>query len=163
MKRDTKNFSREVLRRQLTLLLTAFWSFLVFLFLFGALKASLKIYPYLWGMSLEEKNHFLGGDLYGAARVCERRIPTTAALFFDNVSDRPLRSYPGHTVNFIRSHDRQKISYLLYPRRVYWDMERVKEPIRYVLVYHAKVELEGFEHLVDLAEDIYLLKMKETQ
>ena len=150
-------------RKRLSLFFILGWSFLTVVWLSQSLNASLRIYPYLWGISLAEKERILEGDLYAAAKVCERKMPAAEPLFFYNISKQPRKTYTGHSADFTRGHDRQKISYLLYPKRVYWDMEEVKEPIRYVLVYHAKVELEGFEHLVDLAEDIYLLKMKETQ
>ncbi|MBI4436842.1 MAG: hypothetical protein HY590_05500 [Candidatus Omnitrophica bacterium] len=123
------------------------------------LVGSFLTYPYFWGKDLEEKKRFLDGELYAAAKVCERKIPATEALFFYN----PIpaqKKHVMHTTPFFQEHDRQKLSYYLYPRRVYWEKQRVKEPIHYVLVYHTQLELPDFERLVTLSDTIYLLKKR---
>lgn len=162
MTKDRGEFSQGALQKQLTRLFIVCWALLAFFFLSGSLRTSFKVYPLLWGRTLQGKKELLEGDLYTVAKQCEEHIPEGEPLFFYNRS-RPPKAYPGHSAHFAREHDRQKLSYFLYPRRVYWEPEKVREPIRYALIYHDKVEMKGFEHLLDLAEDVYLLKREEKK
>jgi len=146
-------------RQRLSLCFVLAWSGWAVHMISSSLVVSFLFYPYFWGKDLEEKKRFLDGKLYEVAKVCERKIPPTEALFFYN----PIpteREHSMHTTPFFQEHDRQKLSYYLYPRRVYWEKQRMKEPIQYVLVYHAQLELPDFERLVALSDDIYLLRKK---
>lgn len=150
-------------RKQLSFLFIVAWSFFSLFSFFKSFIVSFEAYPYFWGIDLETKERQLDGDLYVAAKVCERKIPAKEALFFYNISSQSPNPYSIHSKYFFQEHDRQKISYLLYPRQVYWDFQRMKEEVRYILVYHAELEVRGFEHVVDVKEDIYLLKRKEKK
>ena len=128
-----------------------------------------KIAPYLYqletltsflGTSLEGKRHRLEGELYEVAKRCEQEIPPSEPLFFYATHTSAERQGSFHTENFFLALDRLKLSYFLYPRPVYWGVESVPQPIRYVLIYHATKSLSGFTHQVDFEKDVYLLKRK---
>ncbi len=139
------------MKKRLSLLILAGWTLFACLDIGKSLWSSYQTYPYLWGVDTETKKHFLDGDLYGIAKVCQRKISPAEPLFFYNDSPIP----------FFKEQDRQKLSYLLYPRRVYWDKKDVREPIRYVLIYHTRdIVVPGFESWVKFQEDIQLLKQK---
>ena len=92
--------------------------------------------------------------------MCEQKVPSSAPIVFyaaHSSSDR--RNLP-LSDDFLRILDRQKLSYLLYPRPVYWKIDSLREPIQYVLIYHAHKSIRGFAHQADFKEDIYLLKRK---
>ena len=129
------------------------WFLVTLGWMIPSLITDFQYYPPLLRLDLEEKKRLLEGELYKVAKACEREIPPMESLFFYNPQP------AGNSLS--RAHDRQKISYFLYPRRVYWEKERVKEPIRYILIYRAQLELPGFVHLVDITDDIYLLKRDE--
>jgi|GEM_PF-3167980 len=150
-------------RRQLSFLFIVVWSSFSLFSFFKSFIISFEAYPYFWGIDLETKQRQLDGDLYVAAKVCERKIPTTEAVFFYNISSQSPNPYSIHSKHFFQQHDRQKLSYLLYPRQVYWDLQRMKEGARYILVYHTQLEVTGFEHVVDVKKDIYLLKRKKKE
>ncbi len=146
--------------RKWTLLLTTLWFLLFASILFQAVRFSLSVYPKLWGMDLEAKQRLLDDDLFAAAKACERHLPINASLFFYNSPHVPRRLFTRHSPNFFLSHDQQKMAYLLYPRRVYWEGNWPEESVDYLLVYHAPFEEEGFEPLVRLSEDVVLLKRR---
>ena len=107
------------------------------------------------------KAEFLEGELGQAARLCEKEVPPTEPLLFYAEQTVELEETL-HKPAFYHAHDRQKIAYLLYPRPVYWNPSSLPRPVRYVLVYHAHVEVSGFTLQSRLSDDIYLLKRGEA-
>ena len=149
------------MKRNITLLFFLAWASVSGVTLTNAVRTALLTYPPLWWMTSEEKQAFLDEDLYRAAKICERYVPETEALFFYDVTSSLKGSEKMPSESFSRAHHRQKLSYLLYPRRVYWKKENLREPISYVLVYQSRLELPRFEHVVDVSGDTYLLRRKK--
>ena len=112
----------------------------------------------LLGTGLEQKRELLDGELYLVAKMCEREIPpSTPIVFYAARASSDRRTLP-LSDDFLRVLDRQKLSYFLYPRPVYWELDSLRNPIQYVLIYHAHESIPGFTHRADFKEDIYLLK-----
>ncbi len=149
-----------MIRERLSFYFILGWCLVTFIWLPASASLFFRRYATLWGLDLEEKKRYLDRDLYDVAKVCEREIPPTEPLFFYALSASDPETNAIVSTPLLLEHDRQKISYFLYPRRVYWERKRIKEPLRYILVYHARLEVPGFEHLIDLSNDIYLLKIK---